>query len=252
MLELLGQEENLTLTQLADRLQAGKTTVFRLATSLVDRGWVTKDEELRYSLGPAAIRLSADRGNLPDLNTLLMPLLIELHEETQETIHLTRLEGRSVVYISQLLSPKPVLSLTTLGSRSPAHCVSPGLALLAALPDSRIDWVLRSPLVQYTDKSITSQDKVREEIRKVRQRGYGINLGTFRKEVGGVGVAVLDDKGEPIAGLSVCMPVFRLAEIDIDALGKRLIRAAQDAEIVVHAALQTSQDRAGTLMHSAV
>ncbi len=233
LMEVLGREERLTLTQLADRLQFGKTTVFRLAATLAERGWVIKDEDLRYSLGPAALALGASREDALDLKKLLLPIMIELHEETQETIHLTRLEGRYIVYVHQLLSPQPVVSLATLGGRSPAHCVSPGLAQLAALPDSRIDWVLDAPLHPFTEKSLTEPEAVRSEIEQVRRRGYGINLGSFRSDVGGVGVAVRNSRDDPIAGLSVCVPVFRLAQLDIELLGRRLLRAARDAESVL-------------------
>jgi DNA-binding IclR family transcriptional regulator len=239
LMEVLASEDRLTLTQLADRLQAGKTTVFRLAATLAARGWIVKDEYLRYRLGPSALALGASRQGSLDLKTLLLPIMIELHEETEETIHLTRLEGRYIVYTHQLLSPKPVVSLATLGGRSPAHCVSAGLAQLAALPDSRVDWVLDAPLVSYTDKSLTDADLVRKEIEQVRKRGYGINWGAFRSDVGGVGVAVRNGRGEPIAGLSVCVPVFRLSGMDLERLGLRLLRAARDAERVINSCTAT-------------
>lgn len=230
MLELLSDAGSLNLTQLADRLGTGKTTAFRLASCLVELGWLSKDEDLRYRLGPGALRLGAGGHLGPDLPALLRPLMVDLRDETQETIHLTRLDGREVVYLEQLVSPKPVLSITPLGSRSPAHCVSSGLAQLARLPDSRLEWVLRAPLRQYTDASVTDPAVIRQEIERVRGRGYGINRGSFRQDVGGVGVAVVNQRGEPIAGLSVCMPVFRMAEHDLDALGRRLLEAAEEAK----------------------
>lgn len=233
LLEVLAKEENLSLTELTVRLRAEKTTVYRLAASLVERGWVVKDEELRYRLGPGALGLSSAGRTQFDIRPHLAPIMEELLGETQETIHLTRLDGRHAVYLAQLISPKPVLSVITIGSRSPAHCVSSGLAQLAAMSDSRIDWVLSAPLIRYTDASITDPDLIRVEIDRVRKRGFGINIGSYRKDVGGVGVAVLDDRGNPIAGLSVCVPVFRLLEQDTDALGKRLLRAARDSEAIL-------------------
>jgi len=235
LLDVLFHEENLNLTQLADRLHAGKTTVFRLTSTLVERGWVVKSDDLRYRLGPAALKLSGGERDRADLKKILLPIMIELHEETRETVHFTRLEGRYIVYLHQLLSPKPVVSLTTLETRSPAHCVSPGLAQLAALPDSRIDWVLSAPMVRYT--AITPMDRaaVYEQITRARQKGFSVNLGSFREDVGGVGVAVRNSRGEPIAGLSLCIPVFRLLAIDIEKLGERLVRAARDAEIMLSA-----------------
>jgi DNA-binding IclR family transcriptional regulator len=210
----------LSLTQLATKLHSEKTTVFRLAATLVERGWLTKDESLRYRLGPNALSLAAGDHGAGDIKTSLEPIMAELQEETQETIHLTRLEGRQVVYLAQLVSPKPVLSFTVIGSRSPAHCVSSGLAQLAALPDKRLDWVLSAPLKRYTDASLTDPAEVREEIARTRERGYGINIGGYRNEVGGIGVAV-------------CIPVFRLMKQDFEALGARLIRAARDAEAIL-------------------
>lgn len=233
LLEVLASEEGLSLTQLATKLHSEKTTVFRLAATLVERGWLTKDESLRYRLGPNALSLAAGDHGAGDIKTSLEPIMAELQEETQETIHLTRLEGRQVVYLAQLVSPKPVLSFTVIGSRSPAHCVSSGLAQLAALPEKRLDWVLSAPLKRYTDASLTDPAKVREEIARTRERGYGINIGGYRNEVGGIGVAVLNDAGTPIAGLAVCIPVFRLMKQDFEALGARLIRAARDAEAIL-------------------
>ncbi|WP_454917724.1 IclR family transcriptional regulator [Xanthobacter sediminis] len=233
LLEVLAQEESLNLTELAKRLKSSKPTVFRVAAALIERGWVTKDKDLRYSLGPEALSLGVHRDPVPDLKARLMPILIELNEETEETIHLTRLEGRYVVYLSQLLSTKPVVSLARLGGRSPAHCVSPGLALLAALPDDRIDWILNAPFVRYTELSLTTPAAVWEEIALVRQRGYAVNRGAYRTDVGGVGVAVLDAAGNPLVGISVCFPAFRLMRMDIDVLGQRLLRAARDAQALI-------------------
>lgn len=238
LLEILGREEALNLTQLADRLRANKTTVLRLAMTLAEHGWVEKDADLCYSLGPAALGLGAlHGGGAIDVKRLLLPVMMELHEETQETIHLTRLEGRFIIYLHQLLSPKPVVSLATMGTRSPAHCVSPGLALLATLSESRLDWFLNRPLTRYTDLSMTSPDAVRREIEQVRKRGYGVNFGSYRPDVGGVGVAIFDQLGKPIAGLSVCVPVFRLNRLDIDTLGQRLRRAASDARFILSEAV---------------
>lgn len=243
LLEALAQGEGLNLTELAKRLKSSKPTIFRVAAALIERGWVTKDKDLRYSLGPEALSLGGHRDPLPDVKARLMPILIELNEETEETIHLTRLEGRYVVYLSQLLSTKPVVSLARLGGRSPAHCVSPGLALLAALPDDRIDWILSAPLVRHTDLSPVTADAVWEEIALVRKRGYAVNRGAYRADVGGVGVAVLDAAGNPLVGISVCFPVFRLMRMDIDVLGQRLLRAARDARALIGEPASTGDRR---------
>jgi DNA-binding IclR family transcriptional regulator len=236
LLELVADSDGMSLTQLANRLGTGKTTVFRLAASLLDRGWLVKDDELRYRLGPGALALSARTDPDSNLKAVLGPIMGDLHQETQETIQLTRLEGRYVVYLEQFVSPRPVRSLATMGTRAPAHCVSSGLAQLAALPASRLNWILRAPLTRYTDASITDPDELRRHLQLVRERGYGLNRGAYREDVGGIGVAICGAGGEPIAGLSVCMPVYRMDEHDLEALGGMLIAAARDASETIQAA----------------
>ncbi|CAM3177167.1 IclR family transcriptional regulator [Prescottella defluvii] len=230
LLELLAENNGLTVTQLADRLGTGKATAFRLTKTLVDRGWVEKDDELRYRLGPGLLSLAPALQPGQDIRRRLRPIMEELQDETQETIHLTVLQGRFVTYVEQLVSPKPVHSVSTLGGRSPAHCVSPGLAQLAALSDDAVDWILAGPLRRYTEHSLTDPDDVRAELQRVRGRGYAVNGGAFRAEVGGVGAAVLDGRGKPIAALSVCMPIFRMQTTDLDEIGKLLVSAVLDAQ----------------------
>ncbi|WP_433367582.1 IclR family transcriptional regulator [Streptosporangium sp. CA-115845] len=230
MIELLAESSGLTVTQLADRLGTGKATAFRLAKTLVDRGWLVKDADLHYRLGPGILGLSPSTQAKHDLKATLRPILEELHDATKETVHLTELHGRHIIYLEQLVSPKPVRSVSTLGSRSPAHCVSPGLALMAALPAETLNWILAVPLQRYTERSMTDQAEIREELSQVRARGYAINRGSYRPEVGGVGVAVVDARRRPIAGISVCMPSYRMQTADLAEIGRRLIDAAADAQ----------------------
>ena len=228
MVEALAEHESLSATQLAEVLATGKATAFRLARTLVSRGWLIQGDDRCYRLGPGLLGLTGRAAEL-DLCTLLRPVLAEMRDQTGETIHLTKLDGRHIVYLDQLESPQPVLSVATIGSRSPAHCVSPGLAQLAALPPERLDWVLSVPLQRYTEASLTEPAMLRKELAGVRERGYAINLGGYRPDVGGVGSAVLDAESRPVAGLSVCVPLYRLHRLDADRIGELLRDAAADA-----------------------
>jgi IclR family KDG regulon transcriptional repressor len=229
MIEVLAEHSGLTVTQLATRLGTAKPTAFRLAATLVERGWLVKDAELRYRLGPGVLELMPAARREPDLAAVLRPILKELHEAIGETIHLTRLDGRQIVYLDQLVSPQPVHSVAVLGSRSPAQCVSPGLAQLAMLPEETLSWVLAAPLRLYTDHSPRTAGQVRAILAQVRERGFAVNEGAYRPDVGGVGVAVTDRRGMPLVGISVCMPTYRMRSMDLDDLGRRLIDAAEDA-----------------------
>ena len=79
-----------------------------------------------------------------------------------------------------------------MGARAPAHCVSGGLAQLAAAPPERVDGAARRARCErFTAATMTDADeRCAAELAAVRERGYAINRGAYRPDVGGVGTAV--------------------------------------------------------------
>lgn len=228
LLEELGEAGNLGATDLAARLGTTKATSFRLARTLQAQGYVVQNPDSTYRLGPSCLTLGDGARRGMDLHVGLRPILEALHALTDETVQLTVLSGREVIYLDQMLSPKPVLSVSKIGARSPAHCASPGLALLAAMTDDHLEAFLLGPLEGYTERTITDPDALRAEIAVGRKRGYSVNRGGYRLDVGGVGAAVLDHQAQPVAAISVCVPVYRLEQVDIGELGSHVRRAAAE------------------------
>jgi len=229
LLDELAEHGPLGATDLANRLGTAKATAFRLARTLQARGYVVQNPDASYRLGPRCLLLATGVHASLDLRRDLMPVLESLHAATDETVQLTTLDGADVVYVEQLVSPKPVLSVGQPGGRSPAHCVSGGLAQLAAAPATTVDELLSRPLHRYTDATIATPTALRRELQAVRERGYAINRGAFRPDVGGVGAAVLGAHGRPVAAINICVPLYRLEALGVERLGELVARAAADA-----------------------
>lgn len=233
--ELVAANGSLTLTQLASMMDVGMTTAHRLAGTLLARDWLAKNADLTYRLGSGLTGILATSTQSTDIRASVRPLLERLGAETEETIHLTKLDGRTVVYLDQVVSTKPVHSVAKIGGRSPAHCVSPGISQLSRQSDEFLDWFFREELVRYTPNTIADAGRFRALLGRVRERGYAINLGGFRPDVGGVGVALVNQEGLPIAALSVCAPVYRLKSSDKDAIGALLLDTAAAAQEILRA-----------------
>lgn len=229
LLEELARGGDLGATELALRLGAAKATAFRLARTLQARGYVVQNPDATYRLGPRCMLLATGVHASLDMRRAVLPALEALHEATEETVQLSVLDGREVVYVEQLLSRKPVRSVGELGSRAPAHCVSGGLAQLAHLDRDGLERFLAPGLERYTDRTVTSAAALRRELALVRARGWAINEGRYRREVGGVSAAVLDMHGRAVAAINVCVPVYRLAELGSDWLGEHVLRAGDQA-----------------------
>ena len=228
LLEELARHGPLGATELANRTGCAKATAFRLARTLQARGFVVQNQDSSYRLGPRCLLLATGVHTSFDVRREALPAMEALRDATGETVQLTVLEGSDVVYVEQVPSSKAVRSVGTMGQRAPAHTVSGGLSQLALLPFERVRALLPNPLPRPTSASIPSFERLEAELKRVRARGFAINRGGFRHDVGGVGTAVIDAHGRAVASINICVPLFRLEELGVDRLGALVVRAAAE------------------------
>jgi DNA-binding IclR family transcriptional regulator len=227
LLEELAGHGPLGATELAKRAGCAKATAFRLARTLQARGFVVQNQDATYRLGPRCLLFATGAHTSFDVRREALPTMEALAELTGETVQLTVLEGAEVVYLEQVPSSEPARLVGTMGLRAPAHTVSGGLSLLAQLPFDRVSTLFPTPLLCPTPASIPSLLRLRVELDRVRSRGFAINRGGLRYEVGGVGTCITNAHGEALGSLSICMPRFRLDDLGVERLGALVVQAAE-------------------------
>src|SRR5262249_54542178 len=132
----------------------------------------------------------------------------------------------------------PVQALTmNVGSRRPLGIGSGSLALFAALPDSEIDQILKVNVDRLTRFKAVRPARIRREIQKTRIRKYALAEGHVIREVSGVGVAIKDPRGHPIAAVSVATISSRFE----NARQAALIRVTQAAAREIERALRDAK-----------
>jgi len=226
LLDTLAGGEALGAAELARRVGTTRATAHRVARILASEGWLRQGPDARYRLGPRAAAFAL-RARGADLRSEVLAELGALRSATSETVQLTRRVGADVVYVEQLRSPQPVLSLGRVGERVPIHCVSGGLAILAAEDEPVRSAILAGPLSKLTEATVTDPDKLRAELAEIAERGWAVNLGRCRLEVGGAGAAVLGTDGRPLAAVSVCVPRYRLERRNLAELGTLVMATAE-------------------------
>ncbi|CAM4406208.1 IclR family transcriptional regulator [Bordetella tumbae] len=77
--------EHLSLADFSARMSLHKTTIFRLLNSLVRCGYVVREIDGRYSLGPRILYLARVYERGFDLDAVVMPVLERLSAETGES-----------------------------------------------------------------------------------------------------------------------------------------------------------------------
>lgn len=160
-----------------------------------------------------------------DVRRLAHEYLLRLAQSSQETIHLSVLEGAEIVYLDKIDSPQPVRAYSEVGGRAPAHCVATGKALLAAQGEGVLA-SLPNPLPRPSPNTIKSLSELREELTLVRDTGYAVNREEWRVGVSGLGAVIRDQSGVAIAAVGLSAPASRMGPERIQQLGLLLMETA--------------------------
>ena len=73
-----------------------------------------------------------------------LPYLQHLSKETEETVNLTIPDGTEVVFVSHFLSRHVLNTDVIVGTRLPAYCTAPGIAILSRLPAMEAEAIIEA------------------------------------------------------------------------------------------------------------
>src|SRR5262245_60753826 len=96
-------EVEIGISALARRLGLAKSTVHRLAVTLVSEGLLEQDRENgKYQLGIALFRLGALVRRRMNVSSEARPYLFDLREKINESVHLAILDETEIMYVYNL------------------------------------------------------------------------------------------------------------------------------------------------------
>lgn len=192
VMELLGERRApVTITEAARALTLPKSTVANLLTSLESAGMVRRHTR-GWLLGYKVLELSRSMLVATDLVTEFRHTVAGLPTLVRDTALLAVLDGTDVIYVDRHDGQQPVRYINEIGSRMPAAVTALGRAMLAALPAPDLEQRLAglTALPQLTPRSLRSVADLREDLDRIRDRGYAIDSEQGVAGVACFGVAV--------------------------------------------------------------
>lgn len=206
-------EAEIGVTSLARRLGVAKSTVYRLASTLVSEGMLEQNRENeKYRLGVALFGLGALVRQRMNVSTEARPYLFDLREATNETIHLALLDGADILYVYDLESTQAIRMRANLGERKPALCTAEGRAMLAFRPEPEVEALLRKGFKPRTPKTITDREGLRAALAEVRRVGFAREDEQSELGMRSIAAPIRDATGEVIAAVGMAGPLQRLSD----------------------------------------
>jgi DNA-binding IclR family transcriptional regulator len=137
------------------------------------------------------------------------------------------------------------------GQRLPGFATAAGKAILAFMPDERVQRVLERGMPQYTRNTLQSPEAFMENLRQVRQCGYALDEEELEEGINAVAAPILDLNEHPIATVSVAGPAYRLTRERLVEIGPRLLAVARDVAREVQIAAHPNERPARNLQKRA-
>ena len=231
VLLLLGERPRLRMTDVSHYLGVATSTAHRLLATLQFRGFVKQDESSRsYMPGPTLDGLAFGVLRRSDVRTRAQPILERLSTELEETVHLGRLEGDLVHFISSFESSRALRVGGREGRSMSAHCTSTGKVLLANL--SEAEFLALYPdegLPQLTTHSIGSRRRLHEVLAEIRSHGYATSNEESEDGVSSIAVALHSTHGAGLA-VTASLPEIRMSDAKRREIVQRVAAAVEELD----------------------
>ena len=207
-------------SDLLDRSQFPKATLYRLLQTLAHQGMLDHDPETgTYAAGLRLVRLAHAAWAQSSLAPIARPHLDALAARTGETIHLAQLDQGQVLYVDKRNAAQPVDMFAQAGKVGPAYCTGVGKAMLAWLPPGALEAALaRQSFYRHTAQTLDRRETLLAELAAIRTRGHSRDREEHEPGIICCAVPILARSGRVLGGLSVTSTTARTTLEALDAL----------------------------------
>lgn len=229
VLEVVGASSYaLSVSEVAEQIDVDKSTVYRMLNTLVDAGYVIRDEiSKRYSLSYKVVSLSRNLLAENEVSRLIRRTLTHISAATNETLHFSVLDGAEAVLVQRVKGTQLVTVDFQIGDRVQLHCTSIGKALLAFQDVRYIEQIIAAGLPKFASNTITEPMDFRKELQRVRSQGYAIDDREFSDNMRCIAVPVFEGGGHVNGGISISGPDSRFTLEKLDELKAPLLEASR-------------------------
>ncbi|OES45129.1 IclR family transcriptional regulator [Domibacillus iocasae] len=227
IIKLFFKEEKLTLLQMIEKTGLPKTSAYRMAESLLELGFLEKDQEGAYRLGLIFLALGNLVADRLDIRSVALPYMKRLRKETGEAVNLVIRDGDEAVYIEKVDTQERVRVYTQIGRRAPLYGGACPRILLSFMEQDEQEQLIESfQMIRYAKGTPENKEELRQLIQKTRKNGWSISHSELEDHSSALAAPIFNHKGDVIAGISLVGPEVRFRD---EARAKEMIEKLIEA-----------------------
>lgn len=219
----------MTHSEIAEALEMSSSTAHLHLTTLMQTGYAVHGHS-GYAL---SLRFLRDGYVVRNRNRLYQTAVEEIDKLAQTTGEVANLgieENGQRVLLYQSEGDEAVYDNALTGEYTNMHWTALGKAILAQLPESRVDEIVDlHGLPEGTEQTISTREELRESLAQIRDQGYALEDEERREGIRSLAVPILVNE-EVVGSISVSGPVNRLTD---DRIESDLVVQIQDTVNII-------------------
>jgi len=229
-------ESPLSLSELAKKSDLSIGAIQRLTYTLEKIGLLERDiRTKRFRTGSRMISLALSITRNLELRKVAHPFMQALSDEIGEVVGLGAIEG-DLIILADVIHTQQVLNINmNIGAVIPAHSTSTGKAILAFLPDARVEELVSvHGMTQYTPNTITSIKSYKKELERVRALGYADSFDEHTFGLTTIAAPVRNGDGEVTASLAIMVHSMKIPKEEfISSFKKKVVQTADQISLAM-------------------
>lgn len=204
--------------ELANELKMDHAKIYRILETFEANNFVSKDPVTKkYTLGYSVLELGMIKYESLNLKELISPILERLSNDTGESTFLTALYKEEGVTLEAIEPKNKVKFSVSVGSRAPLYVGASYRSILAFMPEEYInDYLEKTELKSYTDRTMTDPKKLIAELKRINQDGWAISHGEYTPDIIAIAVPLFDKAKGVIGSITVSGPAYRMSDEKIN------------------------------------
>ena len=160
------------------------------------------------------------------------PFIKELSANSGETVHLVQLDGINATYIDKVeASQNSVRMISMVGKSIPLYCSGVGKAILADMPDAKIESIWKQSFIQQlTEHTVTRFVDFMNLIEETRRSGYALDNEENEIGVRCIAVSLKGYNGKSTYAISISAPKDRMSDARILQLREMILKTKHQIE----------------------
>jgi IclR family pca regulon transcriptional regulator len=204
-----GQDEELTLAEIAKIVDLPRATVRRSLITLGALGYIEEKGRF-FRLAPKVLTLAQAYLSSNLLPRVANPFVQQVSADLGESCSVSILHGTEIIYVVRSINKRLSALLGDVGSRRPAHCTSMGRVLLAHLSERDLDaYFAAVELKALTPHTVTDEDEIRSQLAKIRKQDYCLSDQQTEIDLRTIAVPLRNNTGLVVAAMHVTTQASR-------------------------------------------